>query len=288
MPGASTRNRLTTDGYRPPPKSWEEIFREQQEQQNSVSRNSSNRSVKLSNELMRERHLTSLNSIRKKNTAVVTPLNKPKNERNARNNVDKANNPDSNIFYLNIADSRASVNQSDKYSTSSNENSKQSSGGSSDPSSSYKNVNGSFYGNEKQVGGGNNFSSSSAADHVDKSPGCCSLCCRACCRCGRYGTYCTRCTWILFFLGLLIGALAIGGLIAAALTSQLSDAQAGLDEAAEILKGCFLQPMDCESNGGCDYNANKTAINCKCDQGNATTFGEWYCALDLGNSTVTG
>ena len=117
---------------------------------------------------------------------------------------------------------RASVNQSDKYSTSSTENSKQSSGGSSDPSSSYKNVNGSFYGNEKQGGGGNNFSSSSAADHADKSPGCCSLCCRACCRCGRYGTYCTRCTWILFFLGLLIGALAIGGLIAAALTSQLS------------------------------------------------------------------
>ena len=70
MPGASTRNRLTTDGYRPPPKSWEEIFREQQEQQNSVSRNSSNRSVKLSNELMRERHLTSLNSIRKKVTNV--------------------------------------------------------------------------------------------------------------------------------------------------------------------------------------------------------------------------
>ena len=142
-------------------------------------------------------------------------MNKPKNERNARNNIDKAN--ADNIFYLNIADSRASVNQSDKYSTSSNENSKQSSG--SDPSSSYKNVNGSFYGNEKQ--GVNNFSSS-AADHADKSPGCCSLCCRACCRCGRYGTYCTRCTWILFFLGLLIGALAIGGLIAASLTSQLS------------------------------------------------------------------
>ena len=48
-----------------------------------------------------------------------------------------------------------------------------------------------------------------------------------------------------------------------------AETQAGLTEAAETLKGCFLQPDNCESTGGCDYNDpnNKTAIICNCNQG---------------------
>ena len=61
MPVASTRNRLTTEGYRPPPKSWKEIMKEQ-EGQDSISRKSSIQS----NAMIREQHLTSLNSFRKK------------------------------------------------------------------------------------------------------------------------------------------------------------------------------------------------------------------------------